>query len=56
MSTPNDRYLSLDVLRTLIESDEIDTVVLAFTDMQGRLQGKRLHGRFFLDVALETGT
>ena len=27
-----------------IEEGEIDTVVVAFTDMQGRLQGKRLHG------------
>jgi glutamine synthetase len=56
MSTPNDRYLSQDTLRALIESGEVDTVVLAFTDMQGRLQGKRLHGRYFLDVALEHGT
>ena len=56
MSTPNDRYLTLDALRELIMTDEVDTVVLAFTDMQGRLQGKRLHGRYFLDVALEQGT
>ena len=34
----------------------IDTVVVAFTDMQGRLQGKRLHARFFLDEVLEHGT
>ncbi len=40
----------------MIEADEVDTVILAFTDMQGRLQGKRLHGRYFLDVALEAGT
>ena len=56
MSTPNDRYLTLDRLRSMIESGEIDTVVLGFTDMQGRLQGKRLHGHYFLDVALEHGT
>ena len=56
MSTPNDRYLTLERLRAMIEADEVDTVVLAFTDMQGRLQGKRLHGRYFLDVALESGT
>src|SRR3989337_34074 len=56
MSTPNDRYLTLDTLRKMIEADEVDTVVLGFTDMQGRLQGKRLHGRYFLDVALEAGT
>ena len=27
----------------------LDTVVMAFTDMQGRLLGKRLHRDFFLD-------
>ena len=56
MTAPNDRYLTLDDLRSRISSGEIDTVVLAFTDMQGRLQGKRLHARYFLDVALEAGT
>jgi glutamine synthetase len=56
MSGPNDRYLSLDQLRRRIDAGEIDTVVLAFTDMQGRLQGKRLHAAYFLDVALEHGT
>jgi glutamine synthetase len=53
---PNDRYLTLDDLRKRIELGDIDTVVLAFTDMQGRLQGKRLHGRYFLDVVVEHGT
>ncbi len=56
MTAPNDRYLTVEALTALIEADEVDTVVLAFTDMQGRLQGKRLHGRYFLDVALEHGT
>ena len=56
MTAPNDRYLTQERLRSMIEADEVDTVVLAFTDMQGRLQGKRLHGRYFLDVALEHGT
>ena len=41
--------LSLDELRAEVESGAIDTVVVAFTDMQGRLLGKRLHGEFFLD-------
>ena len=53
---PNDRYLTLDTLRKRIEDGEIDTVVLAFTDMQGRLQGKRLHAQYFLDDVLEHGT
>ena len=54
--TRNDRHLSLDALRALIDDGAVDTVVVAFTDMQGRLQGKRLHARYFLDVALDHGT
>ena len=41
--------LSLDELRGDIEGGAIDTVVVAFTDMQGRLMGKRLHGEFFVE-------
>ncbi|HVH21884.1 MAG TPA: glutamine synthetase family protein [Pseudonocardia sp.] len=41
--------LSLDDLRAAVESGSIDTVLLAFTDMQGRLQGKRCAARYFLD-------
>src|SRR5690349_24336177 len=54
--TRNDRHLTLEYLRTAIGTGEIDTVVVAFTDMQGRLQGKRLHGQYFLDVVVEHGT
>src|ERR1700754_2151919 len=46
----------MENLLALIEADEIDTVVVAFTDMQGRLQGKRLHGRYFADVVVPHGT
>jgi glutamine synthetase len=52
----NDRHLTLEQLCAAIESGEIDTVVVAFTDMQGRLQGKRLHGRYFLDIVVDHGT
>jgi glutamine synthetase len=41
--------LSLDRLRELAEEGTVDTVLVAMTDMQGRLQGKRCHVRFFLD-------
>src|SRR4029434_8944572 len=41
--------LTLDRLRDLAELGEIDTVLIALADMQGRLQGKRCHVRFFLD-------
>ncbi|MEV4974355.1 glutamine synthetase family protein [Streptomyces scopuliridis] len=48
--------LRVEELRVLVEGGEIDTVVLAFPDMQGRLQGKRFAARFFLDDVLEHGT
>jgi glutamine synthetase len=40
--------LGLDELR---QDEALDTVVVAFTDMQGRLLGKRLHVDFFLEQA-----
>ncbi|MCM9078578.1 MULTISPECIES: glutamine synthetase family protein [Streptomyces] len=48
--------LAPEELRSLVASGEIDTVVLAFPDMQGRLQGKRFAAQFFLDEVLEHGT
>src|SRR3954466_3280319 len=47
---------TLDMLRREVAEGSVDTVVLALTDMQGRLQGKRLDAGFFLDVVLEHGT
>src|SRR6476646_5856448 len=41
--------LSFEELRAAVEAGEVDTVVVAFTDMQGRLMGKRLHAEFFLE-------
>ncbi|MFJ2951216.1 glutamine synthetase family protein [Streptomyces sp. NPDC087226] len=48
--------LSVEELRALVAGGEIDTVVLAFPDMQGRLQGKRFAARFFLDEVLRHGS
>ena len=45
----NERYLSVHDLKRRISEGEIDTVLIAFTDMQGRLQGKRLHAAYFVD-------
>jgi glutamine synthetase len=45
--------LTLEQLRVAIGEGEIDTVVLAFTDMQGRLAGKRLSAEFFLEEVAE---
>jgi glutamine synthetase len=41
--------LTLEELRAEVETGAIDTVIAAFTDMQGRLLGKRLHAEFFLE-------
>jgi glutamine synthetase len=41
--------LSVEDLRKEAEAGTIDTVVTAFTDMQGRLFGKRIQVEYFLD-------
>ena len=48
--------LGVDELRRLVAEGEIHTVALAFTDMQGRLQGKRFAAGFFLDEVLAHGS
>jgi glutamine synthetase len=48
--------LTVEDLRRQVQSGTVDTVLVAITDMQGRLQGKRLHARYFLDVVLEHAT
>lgn len=47
--------LSLDELKAEAEAGSIDTVVTAFTDMQGRLEGKRIEVSFFLDEVASHG-
>jgi glutamine synthetase len=49
MSSVPPGRLSRDELTAIIASDVVDTVILAITDMQGRLQGKRLDARFFAE-------
>ena len=49
------RRVTLEELRSRIAAGEIDTVLLAMCDMQGRLQGKRLTASHFLDEVLEHG-
>lgn len=48
--------LTLDKLKALVADGTIDTVVVAMTDMQGRLTGKRIHGQYFLDEVVKHGT
>jgi glutamine synthetase len=47
--------LSLADLTHKVESGDVDTVLVVFTDMQGRLQGKRVHARYFLDEVAAHG-
>ncbi|MEJ7833640.1 MAG: glutamine synthetase family protein [Nocardioides sp.] len=55
MKLRNDRHLTMEGLVARIGNGTIDTVVVAFTDMQGRLQGKRLHGHYFADHVWDHG-
>jgi glutamine synthetase len=47
--------LDLDTLEREVAEGRIDTVVTAFPDLYGRLIGKRIHGRFFLDEVARHG-
>jgi glutamine synthetase len=47
--------LSVGELRAAVADGTVDTVLLAMTDMQGRLQGKRLNAHHFLEDVLEHG-
>ncbi|HEY9350569.1 MAG TPA: glutamine synthetase family protein [Acidothermales bacterium] len=48
--------LSIDDLTALVEAGQIDTVLVAFSDMQGRLQGKRCGARYFLEEVAANAT
>ncbi|CAB4801542.1 unannotated protein [freshwater metagenome] len=50
------KSMSIEALKAGVADGSIDTVVVAMTDMQGRLTGKRIHGQFFLDEVLKHGT
>ncbi|MGX1809328.1 glutamine synthetase family protein [Nocardia sp. NPDC055321] len=48
--------LSVAELKQRIEAGTLDTVLVAMTDMQGRLQGKRCSARYFVDEVLDHAT
>jgi glutamine synthetase len=52
-STQVQGRLDLETLRSEVEAGRIDTVLIAMTDMQGRLQGKRLTASHFLDEVVK---
>jgi glutamine synthetase len=51
----NAGMLALDQLREMAQNGTVDTVVTAFTDMQGRLMGKRIDVSYFLDEVVGHG-
>jgi len=48
-TTKRSGMLTMDELTKLVDAGEIDTVIVAFTDMQGRLVGKRASARLFVE-------
>jgi glutamine synthetase len=52
-STQVQGRLDLETLRSEVDAGRIDTVLIAMTDMQGRLQGKRLTASHFLEEVVE---
>ena len=51
----NTGLLSVTELGALVKGGDIDTVIIAFTDIQGRLVGKRMSARLFVEDAIEHG-
>jgi glutamine synthetase len=45
--------LTVEEIRDLIDGGQIDTVLMVFSDLQGRLMGKRLTGDYFVNDILE---
>ena len=43
----------MEALKEKVAAGQIDTVITAIPDMQGRLMGKRFQAEFFLDSAWE---
>ena len=47
--------IDFDTLKRMINDDEIETIVACFPDMYGRLVGKRIAARFFVDEVADHG-
>ena len=55
LGIPVKGMLTVDELRQEVEAGTVDTVLTCFTDMQGRLIGKRVDGEYFLEDTLGHG-
>ncbi|MGB1287069.1 MAG: glutamine synthetase, partial [Aggregatilineales bacterium] len=48
--------LTPEQLQALVEAEEIETIIVGFTDHFGRLMGKRFDADFFVEDAMSNGT
>ena len=48
--------MNLQTLRSQVKAGKIDTVIVAFPDVFGRLMGKRFTGQYFIDSVADHGT
>ena len=48
--------LDLQNLKDKVANEEVETVIVAFTDHYGRLVGKRFDAEFFVENAAHEGT
>ena len=55
LTGPGSPMLSWAELERLVGVGDVDTVIVAFTDMQGRLAGKRVSARLFVDEVAAHG-
>ena len=47
------KNMSFEQLKSKVTDGSIDTVLVCFVDMQGRLMGKRFHGVNFVETSFE---
>jgi glutamine synthetase len=48
--------LTIEQLKEYVENEEIETVIVGFTDHYGRIMGKRFDAEFFVEEGLTSGT
>ncbi len=52
---PGSAHINLERLRTMVRDGQVDTLIVAITDMQGRLMGKRVQAEAFLNGVIDHG-
>ena len=55
MSDKHEKHPRLEELEAMVRDGQIDTLVVAITDMQGRLMGKRVQAQAFLEGVIDHG-